>query len=117
MVATWRNSWFEEGTRVFYIVPPRMVDVVLPLTVSPAPASVARVFVGLMEVITPDDERLVQTALAANDTVALEKYGRFLGPIADRLIRHMTSFSDRNRVRAMTNDVFARYVARFGSCQ
>src|SRR5687768_5091184 len=45
MVESWRDSWFEEGTRVFYIVPPRAVDAILPLKVDPAPARVDRVFV------------------------------------------------------------------------
>lgn len=117
MVETWRDSWFEEGTRVFYVVPPAAVDRILPLTVTPAPASVARVFVGRMELITPEALAMAQTALAANDIATLEKRGRFLGPIADRLAEKMTSVSDRNRIRAMLNGVFANYVARFGSCQ
>ena len=36
MVETWQDSWFEEGMRVFYIVPRAMVDRVLPLEVNPA---------------------------------------------------------------------------------
>src|SRR5206468_8498157 len=36
MVETWRDSWLEEGTRVLYIVPRRIVDAVLPLEVNPA---------------------------------------------------------------------------------
>ena len=117
MVETWRDSWFEEGTRVFYVVPPAAVDRILPLTVTPAPANVARGFVGRMELITPEALAMAQTALAANDIATLEKRGRFLGPIADRLAEKMTSVSDRNRIRAMLNGVFANYVARFGSCQ
>src|SRR5262249_23299695 len=31
MVKTWRDSWFEEGLRVFYIVPRRATDAILPL--------------------------------------------------------------------------------------
>src|SRR5207253_2593318 len=45
MVATWRDSWFEEGTRVFYIVPPRSVDAKLPLRIDPKPVQIARAFV------------------------------------------------------------------------
>ena len=33
MVATWRDSWFEEGTRVFYVLAPQDVDAVLPLRI------------------------------------------------------------------------------------
>ena len=117
MVATWRDSWFEEGTRVFYVLPSRTVDAVLPLMITPAPAAVARAFVGRMELITPASLVQVQSALATNDIAALERHGRFLGPMADRLAARMTSVSDRSRIRAVTNAVFANYVARFGGCQ
>jgi hypothetical protein len=117
MVETWRDSWFEEGTRVFYLVPSASVDRILPLAVTPAPTSVARAFVGRMEIITPESLAMAQTALAANDVATLEKRGRFLGPIADRLAAKMESVSDRNRVRATLNTVFANYVTRFASCQ
>ena len=30
MVETWRDSWFEEGARLIYIMPSRSVDAVLP---------------------------------------------------------------------------------------
>jgi hypothetical protein len=81
MIQTWRNHWFEEGSRLFYIVPPRFVDTVLPLTVTPAPAQTVRVFVGRLELISPATQRTVAEALASNDNVTLEKYGRFLEPI------------------------------------
>jgi len=29
MVETWRDSWFEEGTRLLYIVPPEFVNTIL----------------------------------------------------------------------------------------
>jgi hypothetical protein len=35
MIATWRNSWFEEGSRLLYILPAQAVSAVLPLSVSP----------------------------------------------------------------------------------
>ena len=38
MLETWKNSWFEEGSRLFYIVPRSFLDSVLPLSISPAPA-------------------------------------------------------------------------------
>jgi hypothetical protein len=85
MVETWRDSWFEEGTRVFYIVPPAMVDTILPLTMEPKAAHVARAFVGRVEVLMPATIKNVAEAIAAKDTKTLETYGRFLGPIADRL--------------------------------
>ena len=35
MVDTWRDSWFEEGTRLLYIVPRATVDAMLPLEITP----------------------------------------------------------------------------------
>ena len=85
MVETWRDSWFEEGTRLFYVLPRRTVDAILPLQIDPAPAAVARVFVGRIEMITPETLGEVRAALASDDRATLRKHGRFLRPIADRL--------------------------------
>ena len=81
MVQTWRNSWFEEGSRLFYIVPTSFVDAVLPLTINPAPAKTIRVFVGRLEIITPATQKAVEAALASHDDATLGKYARFLDPI------------------------------------
>jgi hypothetical protein len=86
MVETWRDSWFEAGVRLFYIVPPAAVDEILPLTIEPRPASVARVFVGRLEIITPAVEDDVETAVRSNDMKRLVGYGRFLEPIAQRIM-------------------------------
>src|SRR5262245_20446737 len=85
MIETWRDSWFEEGTRLFYIVPKRAVDSILPLEIQPAPSQISRVFVGRMEIITPDIQDEVKQAVAKNDRLTLQKYGRFLEPIAKRV--------------------------------
>lgn len=82
MVETWRDSWFEEGTRIFYVMPRPAVDARLPLNITPAPASVARVFVGRLELITPEMKDDVERAIVGNDLDALNKYGRFLDSIA-----------------------------------
>jgi hypothetical protein len=84
MIETWRDSWFEEGARLLYIVPARAVDSILPLRIEPNPTQVARVFVGRMELVTQAIEDDVRQAIATNDRFGLEKYGRFLEPIASR---------------------------------
>ena len=86
MVATWRTSWFEEGTRLFYVAPPKTIDEVLPLEMTPAPAALARVFVGRVELITPWAMEEVKQALLTADGATLVRYGRFLDPIASRII-------------------------------
>jgi len=87
MLETWRDSWFEEGMRVIYIVPRATVDAVLPLAVTPAPAETARVFVGRVEVLSPAMAEDIKIAAAANDRAALAKYGRFLPAFWEELHR------------------------------
>lgn len=82
MVETWHDSWFEEGSRLLYIVPRSFIDQVLPLTIQPAPEKTVRVFVGRLEVVTSATRQAVAAALASNDAATLNKYSRFLQPIA-----------------------------------
>jgi len=85
MLETWKDSWFEEGSRLIYIVPSAFIDKVLPLTIDPVPGEIVRVFVGRLEIVTPATARAVKTALAHNDEATLGKYGRFLEPIVQTL--------------------------------
>jgi hypothetical protein len=78
MLATWRDSWFEEGVRVIYLAPRVMVDTVLPLTIQPAPSATERVFVGRVEIPAPWVQREIVQAAAKGDRVTLQKYWRFL---------------------------------------
>jgi len=81
MIETWKDSWFEEGSRLLYIVPRGFIDKVLPLTIDPAPGQIVRVFVGRFEIVTPATAMAVTTAVAHNDEATLDKYRRFLDPI------------------------------------
>jgi hypothetical protein len=99
MVETWRDSWFEAGVRLFYIVPRAAVDEILPLTIDPKPASVARAFVGRLEVITPAVEADVELAVRTNDMKRLTSYGRFLEPIVERCMRRAASQADVLQMR------------------
>ena len=117
MLETWRDSWFEDGTRVFYIVPPRSVESILPLDIRPAPSRVTRVFVGRMEVITAATEATVQHALTTNDAATLARYARFLGPITDRLLAKTPNASEQARVRSATNAAFAAYLKKSTICE
>jgi hypothetical protein len=54
MLNTWRATWSEDGLRVLYVVPDRLTDAVLPLTITPSPTSIERVLVGRAEVLPPD---------------------------------------------------------------
>jgi hypothetical protein len=78
MVDTWRDSWFEEGARLFYLLPQQTVDAILPLRIDPRPAAITRVFVGRIELVTREIQTEIAHALRADDRAALGKYGRFL---------------------------------------
>ncbi|MFN0108073.1 MAG: hypothetical protein ACKVZH_04400 [Blastocatellia bacterium] len=96
MVKTWRDSWFEEGLRVFYIVPRQTTDAILPITIKPEPTELARVLVGRLEIITPEMELAIQSAAKkffegtaesrADAVKALQPYGRFAEPTLRRLM-------------------------------
>jgi hypothetical protein len=109
MVETWRDSWFEEGTRLFYIVPAAMVDEILPLTIQPKPANVVRVFVGRVEVFTPSTIKAVEKAVNSNDKTVIATYGRFLGPILERV-------PDSPRASAVLEAAFKNYIGQPDSC-
>lgn len=95
MVATWRDSWFEDGTRVLYIVPPRSLDASLPLKIEPKPMRIARAFVGRMEVITAATERAVADAIRTDNKSALDPYKRFLRPIMEKLMARSANLRDQ----------------------
>jgi len=109
MVQTWRDSWFEEGSRLLYFVPREFVETVLPLSVSPAPIQTTRVFVGRLELITPATEAAVERAFAADDIRTLNKYSRFLEPILKTMIANAPS---PDRVREYREDLNHSYDLR-----
>jgi hypothetical protein len=110
MVETWRDSWFEEGGRLIYIVPANFVNRILPLSINPAPAQTARVFVGRLELITPATEKAVETAFARRDQATLKKYGRFLEPILQSI---MAKQSNRSQAQKLVECLNAVYSAQF----
>lgn len=81
MLETWKDSWFEEGARLLYVVPARFVERVLPLSIAPAPGETKRVFVGRLELVSAKTRSDVETALATGDGATLAKYDRFLTAI------------------------------------
>lgn len=85
MLSTWQDSWFEEGSRLIYILSSGAVDDILPLHIDPTPSETSRVFVGRIELVTPEVENSVEQAIATADLTAIERYSRFLDPILNRI--------------------------------
>jgi len=111
MIKTWRDSWFEEGTRVFYILPRQTTDVVLPITIEPRPADLVRVLVGRAEVITPEMENSVRAQVKLlsdpspqvreNAAQAIRDHGRFSEPILKSILENEKDSSIRDRIRQL----------------
>jgi hypothetical protein len=99
MLETWRDSWFGEGSRLFYIAPRLFVDTVLPLSIRPAPTRLIRVFVGRIELVTPATENAVEAALLSGDHETLRKYGRFVDSIVDTMITRHADPTQAERLR------------------
>jgi hypothetical protein len=116
MVDTWSDSWFEEGSRLLYIVPSQAVDAIVPLTITPAPSAVARVFVGRLELVTPVTRRDVSLALAADDKASLAKYGRFLQPIGSRVLAEASPL-DRAAMKGRLEAAAASWAVPTTSCR
>lgn len=110
MLNTWRNSWFgEEGTRLFYILPQRQTDAILPLEIQPVPDEIVRVMVGRLEIMTPERERLIEEALeqdpsgeseATTDQLPELPEGlRSLGRFAEPALLRVAATTDAPQVR------------------
>jgi hypothetical protein len=111
MIETWRDSWFEEGTRIFYIAPRPLVDSVLPLTIKPVPTEIKRVFVGRVEVLSPFTREMLTTALSSGDIAVLEKFGRFLQPFSAQIHGVVTS----RRASALLSTKYSEIQRQFDS--
>ncbi|HEY3226838.1 MAG TPA: hypothetical protein VGK61_07595 [Planctomycetota bacterium] len=109
MIKTWRDSWFEPGLRVFYVVPRRATDVILPITIEPKPENLVRVLVGRAEILTPEMETAIaaQAAKLGEDSIeareaamaALRKYGRFAEPTLRKVLAATEDPEVRMRIR------------------
>jgi hypothetical protein len=112
MVETWRNSWSEEGSRLFYIVPPGFVNRMLPLSIRPAPGQSTRVFVGRMELITPETERAVETAFLTHDNAAIGNYVRFIYPILKVIGEHESDPAKAMQIKVFLGQFYDSRTAR-----
>ena len=112
MLETWKNSWFEEGSRILYVVPRAFVDSVLPLTITPAPAQLTRVFVGRVELVTPTTQRAVESAFASRDRATLAKYNRFVEPILSTIVQSSTDPARRRLLTGYLNSAYTDHYTR-----
>jgi hypothetical protein len=112
MVETWRNSWFEEGSRLLYLVPDGFVNAVLPLSIRPAPVQTVRVFVGRLEIVTRATEQAMERALSTRDGATLSKYGRFLEPILQAMMKKEPNPAKVRQLQEALNAYWSAEVAK-----
>ncbi|MEO6393810.1 MAG: hypothetical protein ABIP75_18300 [Pyrinomonadaceae bacterium] len=108
MVATWKDSWFEEGLRVFYVLPRATTDRILPLRIDVPTKEIVRVLVGRAEVITPqmegDVRRQVTLLRSTSELVRqaarneLKQHGRFYEPILRSILATETDPAMRDQL-------------------
>lgn len=111
MIATWKDSWFEEGLRVFYVLPSAMADEILPLTVEPKAKETVRVFVGRTEIITPEMEQDVKKEVGLLRSTSakvreqaqanLKKHGRFYEPILKSILQNESNAAVREQIQKL----------------
>jgi hypothetical protein len=112
MLESWKDSWFEEGSRLIYIVPNSFVEKILPLSIQPQPAKVQRVFIGRMELLTPATQSAIETAVSSHDELTLAKYGRFLAPMIEEMLRKNPDSRYKDDLSAALEYIYRTYLAR-----
>ncbi len=112
MLETWHDSWFEEGSRLIYIVPSSFLSKSLPLSITPQPDDLQRVFVGRLELLTPATQSAIETAVAQHDDATLKKYGRFLAPFIEAMLRKDPASANAGRLGRTLTGIYDTYIAR-----
>jgi hypothetical protein len=115
MVETWRRTWFrEEGDRVLTLLPRATIDQMLTLKITPRPEKTERVFVGRIEMVSPDREealvRLLNSSkesdaheLAELDSIALGRFTHGAVEIATDIQKNamVRKFNELSEIKRM----------------
>jgi hypothetical protein len=113
MLETWHDSWFQEGSRLIYIVPTSYVDTVLPLSIKPRPGEVHRVFIGRVELLTAATESEIEAAIAdQTEAVLKQKYGRFLPAFLEIMLRQNPNAAQAAGLRRLLSGIYATYLGQ-----
>jgi hypothetical protein len=123
MTNTWESSYFHnEGLRVLYSLPRRVVDDVIPIKIKPAPDRLERVMVGRVEVLTPAQEKgllgQVANLNSADKKVrdaakaALDRLGRLKEPTLRRLLALSTTREQREQIEGLIREALPKPAAK-----
>ncbi len=78
LLGTWNAGYFQtEGFKIFWIVPRKLTDQILPLQISPNPDVLERVLVGKTEILTPFFEQVLVDYYKANKNLDPWKDDRY----------------------------------------
>jgi hypothetical protein len=65
-----------------------------------------------MELVTPATQRAIETAIASRDQTTLAKYGRFLAPMIETILRKEPGSSQSKRFSATLGQIYSSYLAQ-----
>jgi hypothetical protein len=123
MTNTWESSYFRnDGLRVLYALPRRLVDDAIPIRIKPAPDRLERVMVGRVEVLTPAQEgellRQVANLKSADRKVreaaqaSLDRLGRLKEPTLRRLLALSTGREQREQIEGLIRAALPKPAAK-----
>jgi hypothetical protein len=117
MVETWGDSWFEEGTRVFYVVPESITAAALPLQIEPRPSQLVRVLVARTEILTADRLSVLAVRLRTltdaevSDATSRQRTRQELGRFGEPTLRRLLEVTREPGVRHRIEKLLARPAA------
>jgi len=87
MFDTWKHGYLQvPGLRLLYVLPVNEPDAILPLSMTPSPTSLKRVFVGRVEILLDTEEnRILNDIIKQGDKFTPSSLGRFAEPILQRI--------------------------------
>ena len=123
MTNTWEASYFQnDGLRVLYVLPRRLVDEVIPIRIKPTPERVERVMVGRVEVLTPTQEAELLKHVAGLQSpdkkvrgeaaAAFDRLGRLKEPTLRRLLVLSTTPEQRAQIEGLIRETVQKSSAR-----
>ena len=70
-----------------------------------------------MDVVTPAMEQAVEFALTSDSDDVIERFGRFLEPITDRIIARTSNKEMLDAIAALKKESFTRYGNALAACR
>ncbi len=114
MIDTWEHGYLSvPGLRLLYILPSNEVERLLPMTITPPPAELTRVFVGRLEVLLDTDEKeLMNKVIAAGDLIDVTQLGRFAESILRRTLEVYYNHTAYSHPDPRIEELFGRLIQR-----